>query len=572
MSLQVSHRPIGTVVTNVELNNNNNRVNTAEGFVIIDTIQSNQTNNVGSSMNPINRTITEGGQSVVRSKMDKALDVLNAIEKACDAQTKAQLDLNQKTQHIGIVKNLFYKFLGIFSKSLETEKRTQALNAKLHSIAARLKDDKNLYNGVLLSTLNDTKLDASLKTTCFKLYDDDPDTQDKLFKSLKEPPKEIRENFWERNGEKILNGELFGFKPKNANAEGIKSEFMSVKGEPLKSLFIKNMSAAECKNLNEYRNVFENSDLPNTFTKEEHVETFLTSYFSVTEEHAKTLLQEDIEAGKVEDLNEQHRQNADKIIGILLKDNPVDLRSTSVLPFRELFQGGEKRFTFTVEGKTICDIDSTKLKKLAEQKAPDEQKHLNELLELAKSKATQAQTKFDQAPEGSEEEDKALSALRNAEEELKHAEANIKNYKPTVTLKDFFDEIKTQIKGKNIDEASVQKLALFLASGISVMPPVQNGRGICNMDRCHCSCMVSEDGTLTINQKFDKVKSNQNGELFQRFTNAMTENVVFKSVGEKCYTETSMEIEHTFDLFTSGSRTPKTAELKSLDCSIKFTD
>jgi hypothetical protein len=260
----------------------------------------------------------------VRSEMNETLDVLNAIEKACDEGTKTQLNLDLKTQYVGTVKNLFYKFLGFFSKSLEIEKRTQDLNAKLHLVTTQLKNDKDLYNGVLLSTLNDPKLEASLKMTCFKLYDSDPEIQDKLFRSLKEPPKKIREQFWERNKGKILSDEFFGFKLKDMDAETIKGKFMSVKKEPLKSLFIENISATECKNLNEYREVFENSNLPNIFTNEKHIEAFLTCYFSVIEKHAKTLLQDDMDAGKVNDLNEQHRQNAEKIVDYLLKDDLVD--------------------------------------------------------------------------------------------------------------------------------------------------------------------------------------------------------------------------------------------------------
>ena len=160
--------------------------------------------------------------------------------------------------------------------------------------------------------------------------------------------------------------------------------------------------------------------------------------------------------------------------------------------------------------------------------------------------------------------------MGKAEKKLQQAEANVKNYKPTVTLKDFLNEIKTQIKEKNIEQASIEKLALFLASGISLMPPTdQFGRGICNMDRCHCNCTVSEDGTLIINQKFDKTKSAQENELALRFPKATAD---FQSVGKKCYTETTMEIERKYDLFTSESRNPTTAELKSFEHTVNFTD
>ena len=231
MSLQVSGKPIDTAGINVELKSDNNHVSLTQGFVTI----GKSMNNIASSIEQTTRTIAAGNQPIIHSEMDKALGLLNAIENACNSGTKAQLNLDQKTQHVGTVKNLFYKFLGLFSKSLENSKRTQALNAKLHSVATRLKDDKNLYNGVLLSTLNDPELNASLKTTCFKLYDGDPKTQDKLFKSLKEPTKEIKEQFWERYGEKILNGslmkEFFGIEEPITKMS--KARWEACKGNPL---------------------------------------------------------------------------------------------------------------------------------------------------------------------------------------------------------------------------------------------------------------------------------------------------------------------------------------------------
>ena len=72
----------------------------------------------------------------------------------------------------------------------------------------------------------------------FFMYDGDPDTQDKLFKSLKEPPKEIREQFWERNKEKIQNGsilkELLGIKNLSANMK--RDDFINCNGNPLKEM------------------------------------------------------------------------------------------------------------------------------------------------------------------------------------------------------------------------------------------------------------------------------------------------------------------------------------------------
>ena len=307
MISQVSTNTTDPNGTNVEPKGGNNSVNLSEGFSIIDKLQSQQTNNIGSSVNQTNRIIKGNDQPVVRLGKEEALNVLNAIEKACDKGKKTELNLDQKTQYVGTVKDLFYKFLGFFSKSLENSKRTQALNAKLHSVATRLKDDQDLYNGVLLSTLNDPKLDALLKTTCFKLYDNDPEIQDKLFKSLKEPPNEIRREFWERNKEKILNGDFFGCKVKG-DAEVIKNEFMSVQTEPLKSLFV---------------------------TKEDHIEIFLTSYFSVTREQAETLIQDSKEAGKVDELNDRHIQNCKIIKNALLGENMSNI--PSVLLFRELF-------------------------------------------------------------------------------------------------------------------------------------------------------------------------------------------------------------------------------------------
>ena len=51
MSLQVSDKPIDPVGTNVESKIDNNPINTADGFVVIDK----QTNNLGSSTNSMNR-------------------------------------------------------------------------------------------------------------------------------------------------------------------------------------------------------------------------------------------------------------------------------------------------------------------------------------------------------------------------------------------------------------------------------------------------------------------------------------------------------------------------------------
>lgn len=189
-------------------------------------------------------------------------------------------------------------------------------------------------------------------------------------------------------------------------------------------------------------------------------------------------------------------------------------------------------------------------------------------LKKAQEELKEAQTKSHQALKGSKKED---AAFKKAERKFKTINENVKNFKPTVELEDFLNEIKTQIKGKNIEKASIEKLALFLASGISLMPPTdQFGRGICAMDRCHCSCVVSKDGTLIINQEFDKVKSAQKGELYTRFRNILDQNAAFKLVAGKCYTETSMEIEHTFKAV--GSRNPEKSELKSFEHTVKFTD
>ena len=105
MSSPITDKQINIVGTNVELKNDNNPVSIADGFVVIDQ----QTNNLGSSTNPISRTMKMGEQPLVRSEMDKALGLLNAIKNACDEGTKAQLNLDQKTQYVGTVKNLFYK-------------------------------------------------------------------------------------------------------------------------------------------------------------------------------------------------------------------------------------------------------------------------------------------------------------------------------------------------------------------------------------------------------------------------------------------------------------------------------
>lgn len=79
------------------------------------------------------------------------------------------------------------------------------------------------------STTEETKLKF------YTLFDKNPDIQDKLFKSLKNPPNEIREKFWERNEEKILNGslmeKLFGIEKPVTQMS--KAQWEACKGNPL---------------------------------------------------------------------------------------------------------------------------------------------------------------------------------------------------------------------------------------------------------------------------------------------------------------------------------------------------
>lgn len=83
--------------------------------------------------------------------------------------------------------------------------------------------------------INEGNATDEIKLKLYSLFDDNPEIQDKLFKSLKEPPKGIREQFCERHGEKILNGSLmkkfFGIQTPVTKMS--KAQWESCKGNPL---------------------------------------------------------------------------------------------------------------------------------------------------------------------------------------------------------------------------------------------------------------------------------------------------------------------------------------------------
>ena len=97
---------------------------------------------------------------------------------------------------------------------------------------------KDICKQWLSPLMNEGNATDEIKLKLYSLFDDNPEIQDKLFKSLKEPPKGIREQFWERYGEKIQNGsilkELFGIKNLSANMN--RDDFINCNGNPLKEM------------------------------------------------------------------------------------------------------------------------------------------------------------------------------------------------------------------------------------------------------------------------------------------------------------------------------------------------
>ena len=209
-----------------------------------------------------------------RSNVDKALDTLWTIEMYLDEAEQKPSNFRTDSVFGGTVKNLFCKFLGFFCSAVK-ENRTKALDLQINNVLKKICEDEVVYDKVFLSVMNDRDIDEELKTTFSNLFedrkklfsylespdegivdvlknykdvikngklfgndvcdrwlsplmndenttektkldlctffDDNPDIQDKLFKSLKNPPNEIRKKFWERHEEEIVSGEIFGF-------------------------------------------------------------------------------------------------------------------------------------------------------------------------------------------------------------------------------------------------------------------------------------------------------------------------------------------------------------------------
>ncbi len=245
-----------------------------------------------------------------RSNMDEALDTLWTIERYLDEETQEELNFRTDSGFWGTVKNLFFKFLGLFNSAVK-ENRTNALNQQIDDVLKKICKNKDFYEKVLVSVMNDRDIDEELKTTCFRFFSDKPEfqkelfqkiekpssdvllcalkywkkeikngklfgndvcdqwlsplmndknttektkldlytffddnseIQDKLFKSLKNPPNEIRKKFLERHKEEIVSGKIFGFS-QDRNPYGIygeseiKDSFLK-KEYPLATLFL----------------------------------------------------------------------------------------------------------------------------------------------------------------------------------------------------------------------------------------------------------------------------------------------------------------------------------------------
>lgn len=166
--------------------------------------------------------------------MDKALDTLWEIEYCIQGKdAQEQLGLKTDSGFWGTVKNLFCKFLGFFSNSVK-ENRTNALNQQIDDVLQKICNNEDFYKEVLLPIMNDKDINEELKTACFNLFED----KEKLFSDLKNPNADIREQFWERNKEKIQNGsilkELLGIKNLSANMK--RDDFINCNGNPLKEM------------------------------------------------------------------------------------------------------------------------------------------------------------------------------------------------------------------------------------------------------------------------------------------------------------------------------------------------
>ena len=212
--------------------------------------------------------------------MDKALDTLLKIESYLSNNAKKGLNFETDSAFFGKLKNLFCKFLGFFSKTFE-EERTQVLNAKIDAVFKNVKmkikkqDEfgKSLYHRVILPIMRDKTVSDELKLTCFKtlgegdmefkrelfnnvrnqwllplmndknadekrkmeyyrFFDDDCDIQTLLFKSLKEPSKNIREAFWKSYSNSIA--VIFDVNPTNLpGKEWMEDAFLTTSGNPL---------------------------------------------------------------------------------------------------------------------------------------------------------------------------------------------------------------------------------------------------------------------------------------------------------------------------------------------------
>ena len=92
----------------------------------------------------------------------------------------------------------------------------------------------NVRNQWLLPLMNDKNADEKRKTEYYHFFDDDIDMQTLLFKSLKEPSKNIREAFWKQYGNSINIGVLFDIDVVEAiNKQWAEDDFMEMSGNPL---------------------------------------------------------------------------------------------------------------------------------------------------------------------------------------------------------------------------------------------------------------------------------------------------------------------------------------------------
>ena len=278
-----------------------------------------------------------------------------------------------------------------------------------------------------------------------------------------------------------------------------------------------------------------------------HLKSFLKTCLSVTRDRAETILRDSLSV-KSPPMGDKDLKFSENIYGVLSGEKKLeDFNKNVTIPvFNEVFRSENGHFTFNFDGKTVCDIDKNNLQK---EIWPKKIRDAEEFLE--KAKQTGDKTK-----------------IQLAEKKLHEAQ----RYAPKLFVGDFINAVRREIIRNGAGEDAVKRLALFLASGTTSMPPVApNGRRLCGATNSHYICNVSGDGTCTFNQTFDKVRDfcNQGIHCATLGVDTKASNLKppLREVWRETYTETTLEVEYKFKAI--GDREP-TAEIKKFQQDVKF--